>query len=247
MEKMSNSQQTNNRKTIRFVVGVGLFSALAYAVVGICQIIPNVNGFLSIEIKDAVITIASFIYGPLAGPIISLIVSFVEMITFSSTGPWGFLMNFVSSSVFALTASLIYKYRKSLNFAIVGLVGSVVATTLTMIALNPIIVPLYSGAPVQYVVSLITPLLLPFNFAKAMLNAAATLLLYKPLINAMRAAGMIRSGEYKTTFNKTTVISLVTGGIFLVASLIMIITLLILFPPPPAAEETAVAMLLDFC
>jgi hypothetical protein len=116
-----------------------------------------------------------------------------------------------------------------------------------MIALNPIIVPLYSGATVQYVVSLITPLLLPFNFAKAMLNAAATLLLYKPLINAMRAAGMIKAGEYKTTFNKTTVISLVTGGIFLVASLIMIITLLILFPPPPAAEETAVAMLLDFC
>ena len=231
---MNSGKQTNNRKTIRFVVGVGLFSALAYAVVGLCQIIPDVNGFLSIEIKDAVIVIASFIYGPLAGPIISLIVSFIEMITFSSTGPWGFLMNFVSSSVFALTASLIYKYKKSLNYAIFGLVGSVVATTLTMIALNPIIVPLYSGAPVQYVISLITPLLLPFNFAKAMLNAAAALLLYKPLINAMRAAGMIKAGEYKTTFNKTTVISLITGAVFLAVSLGMIVALLVLFPPPAA-------------
>ena len=237
----------SNKSKTRFAVGVGVFAALAYAVVAICQPLPAVNGFLSIEIKDALIVIASFIYGPLAGPVISLIVSLLEMITFSATGPWGFLMNFISSSVFALTASLIYKYKKTLNFAIFGLVASVAATTLTMIILNPIIVPLYSGAPVNYVVSLITPLLLPFNFAKALLNGAVALLVYKPIITAMRAARLIPGGVYKTSFNKSSIISLITGGILLAASLVMVITLLILFPPPPAAEETAAAVLLSFC
>ena len=222
-------QESKSRKLLRFVVGIGLFSALAYVVVLVCLAIPNVNGFLSIEIKDAVITIASFIYGPIAGPIISAIVSLLEA-PISGTGPWGFLMNFASSSVFALTATFIYRAKKSLNFAILGVSAAVVATTVIMLGLNPIIVPLYSGAPVEYVVSLITPVLLPFNFAKALLNAAATLLLYKPVINAMRSARLIKKSEYKTTFNKTTVISLITGGIFLVVSLAMIIALLIIFP-----------------
>ena len=40
--------------------------------------------------------IAGLLYGPLTSVLISVIVSFIEMITISTTGPYGFLMNMVS-------------------------------------------------------------------------------------------------------------------------------------------------------
>ena len=54
--------------------------------------------------------------------------------------------------------------------------------------MNILITPLYTKAPTEYVISLIPTLLLPFNFAKTLLNGAAALVIYKPLVRAMRAA-----------------------------------------------------------
>ena len=237
-------QETKNKRDIRFVVSVGMFSALSYVVIALCQFIPNVSGFLSVEIKDAVIVIASFIYGPWAGVLISFIVSLLESLSFGYvTAFWGFLMNFISSSVFALTASIIYRRKKSLNSAILGVAVTVLATTVTMVILDIFIVPMFfiggwldslivfvQNPDFSVVMPLLLPVLLPFNFAKALLNGAVALMLYKPIINAMRAAGIIEKGKYKTSFNKTTVVSIITGSLFLIVSLSMIVALLILFP-----------------
>ena len=62
---------------------------------------------LSYEPKDVVIAIGGFLYGPLAALGISLVVSFIEMLTISSTGWIGFVMNFLSSAAFAGTAALL--------------------------------------------------------------------------------------------------------------------------------------------
>jgi hypothetical protein len=98
-----------------------------------------------------------------------------------------------------------------------------------MIGMNPLIVPLYSGAPREAVIEMINPILLPFNFAKTLLNSAMALLLYKTVITALRRAGLLNGGEHKTTFSRTTVISLVFGGTFLLVSLGMLIAMLIIF------------------
>ncbi len=228
MQSNQNIHKNKTQDNIKKMVGIGVFSALAFAVVAICQLIPKVSGFLSIELKDSVIAIASFIYGPLAAPIIAFIVSFLEFITFSSTGPWGLLMNFVSSATFSGVASVIYRYKRSLNSAIIGFSVSVVTTTVVMLVLNPFIVPMFSPyVTFDMVVGMILPILLPFNFAKALLNGAVAMLLYKPIIEAMRKARLIKAGKYKTEFNKATVISLSVGGAFLVVSLTMLILLLI--------------------
>ena len=189
---MQNNNTANNRDALKKMVGMGLFSALAFVVVLICQLIPKVSGFLSIELKDSVIAIASFIYGPIAAPVISLIVGLLEFVTISSTGPWGLLMNFTSSTVFSLIASLIYNYKKSLNSAIIGFSAAVVITTAVMLVLNPFIVPMFSPyATFEMVVDMILPVLLPFNFAKTLLNGAMAILLYKPIIEAMRRAKLL--------------------------------------------------------
>ena len=213
----------NNSKTLKKVCGIGVFAALAYVTTCICKLIPSVQGFLSLDAKDAIIAIASFVYGPLVAPIISLVVALIEFITISETGFWGLIMNFTASTVFSFTASLIYKYRKTYGGVIIGFCVATVLTVTVMIGLNPLIVPLYSGAPREVVVSMIPTVLLPFNFAKTVMNSAIALLLYKPIINAMRSAKLLPKSEYKTTFNKTTILTLIIGGVSLFSALLVLL------------------------
>ena len=67
-------------------MGISIFSALAVVVALICTVIPQIQGFLSLDLKDAVISIAAIIYGPIAGAVISFLAAFIEFITFSTTG-----------------------------------------------------------------------------------------------------------------------------------------------------------------
>lgn len=221
MKKTKNSM-------IRTVTGVGIFSALAFITTFICKLIPSVGGFLSLDAKDAVIAIASFIYGPIVAPIISLIAAFVEFITISDTGWYGFVMNFASSAVFSLTASIIYKQKKSFNGAIVGFASAIVATTGIMLLLNIFVTPIYFvsiGIPMTRgdIFEMLPRLLLPFNFAKSLLNSALALLLYKPIINAMRAARLVPRSEHKAEFNRVSVITLIIGGVSLFSALLVLL------------------------
>ena len=68
-----------------------MLCALSFAAVLVSKIIPDVAGFLSYDPKDAIVAVAGFIYGPLTSVVISVLVSFIEMITISGTGPIGFL------------------------------------------------------------------------------------------------------------------------------------------------------------
>lgn len=212
-----------NSELLKKLCGIGVFSAFAYITMLICQLIPNVAGFLSLDAKDAVISVSAFVYGPWAGPVVSLIVALIEGITVSTTGIWGFIMNFVSSAVFSLTASLIYKFFKSFNGAVIGFSAAVIVTTAVMLILNPFIIPMFAPAVTRdAVVSMIPTILLPFNFSKTLMNGAIAMLLYKPIINAMRSAHLISKG-YKTEFNKTSVLTLIIGGVSLICAVVILI------------------------
>ena len=216
-------RRTRNAGGLRTVTGIGVFSALAFITTLICKLIPSVGGFLSLDAKDSVIAIASFIYGPVAAPIISVIVAFVEFVTISETGWYGLVMNIASSATFSLVASIIYKYRRSFNGAIIGFGAAVVATTSVMLLLNIFITPLYFGFPRSVVFDMLPTLILPFNFAKTLLNGAIALLLYKPIINALRAAGLVPKAKYKTTFNRSSALAIIIGGASLLVALIVLL------------------------
>lgn len=170
---------------------IGMLAAIAYVVMFVFRI-PVVL-FLKYEPKDVIITIGGFLMGPLAAFLISLTVSLVEMITVSDTGPIGALMNLLSSCAFACTASLIYKRRHTIGGAVLGLgVGSVV-TVVIMLLWNWLITPLYMGQPREAIEALLIPAFLPFNLLKTGLNSAFVLLLYKPLVGALRRTGLVES------------------------------------------------------
>ncbi len=219
---MENNSNKNRRTVdVKRIVGMAMFAALSYAVTFVFHIKVQ---FLTFDAKDAILTIGSFIYGPIASLIISLIPALIEFITISDTGFWGFLMNFASSACFAFTASLIYKYKRSFNGAIIGLYAAVILTTAVMIPLNILVTPIYMKVPTEMVIEFLPTLLLPFNLAKSLMNAAITMFIYKPVSIAMKKAKII-SGKIDTAFNKQSVIMLILGALTLVGAIVIFIIL----------------------
>lgn len=180
---------------VKKMVIMAFLAAMAYIVVALIRI-PVVL-FLSYEPKDVVITIGGFLLGPFAAFVISLLVSLVEMVTISQTGPIGCLMNLISTCSFACVAALIYKKKHSIWGAILGLLAGTVAMTGVMLLWNWLVTPLYMGVERQAVEGMLLPVFLPFNALKAGLNSALTLGLYKPLTAALRRTRLLPASEGK--------------------------------------------------
>lgn len=174
------------------VVTVGMLCAVAFAAKLISNVIPiAVAGFLEFDLKDVVIVIAGFICGPMAAVAISVIVSLIEMLTISGTGPIGLLMNILSSCAFACVASVFYRKNHSMKGAVLSLGLGVLCMTAVMLLWNYLVTPLYMGIERSVVTGMLLPVFLPFNLVKGGINAALTLLLYKPVVTALRRAGLI--------------------------------------------------------
>lgn len=162
----------------------GMLCALAYAATAVGRI-PIVL-FLKYDPKDIVIVIAGFIWGPLTSFTVAVIVSFAEMFTLSENGVLGLVMNVISSCSFACTAAFIYRKMGTLPGAVMGLACGWGCVVSVMLLWNYLITPIYLGYPRQAVAELLLPVFLPFNLFKGGLNAAITMLLYKPVITALR-------------------------------------------------------------
>ena len=209
MKKSANSQIDVKR-----IVGIAMFAALAFGVTFVFRIPVS---FLTFDAKDALLAVASFIYGPIAAVVMSLIAAILEL-TISDTAIIGALMNFVSSAAFSVTASLIYKYRRTLNGAIIGVYSSVAVTTSVMVVMNIFITPIYMGVERSVVISML-PMLTTFNFAKSLMNSAIAMLIYKPVAIAMRRAKLLNSQTMGTKFGKQSVIAIIVGALTLVAAI----------------------------
>lgn len=200
-------------KNLKKIISLAMLSAIAFAVVTFGRI-PIVL-FLSYDPKDVIIAIGGFIFGPLSAFIISAVVSLVEMVTISNTGIIGCVMNIISSCTLVCTASYIYKKKRTLSGAVIGLVSGTLIMTLAMLLWNYLITPIYMGYPREAVAELLLPVFLPFNLVKGGLNTAITLLLYKPVVTALRRAKLIDVSSENHTEKKSKI------GIILVALLLL--------------------------
>ncbi len=213
------------KMSTRYMAAIAMFAAVSYVAVLVSKVIPDVMGFLSYEPKDAVVVIAGFIYGPVASVLISVIVSFIEMITISSTGPYGMIMNIVSTCAFSVPAACLYKRFHSQKGAVAGLTVGVAVLAGVMVLWNYIITPLYMGQPREVVASMLATVFLPFNLIKGGINAGLTLLLYKPVVGALRKAKLAepsksgKKGAFSPGFTIFSVAVLVT---FILLFLVMI-------------------------
>ena len=214
----------NDKKTnIKKITILALFCALAYIVEFVFRIKV---GFLTFDAKDAVITVGAMFFGPLSGVIAALAVSLLEMITVSTTGFYGLIMNFTSTAAFAVVASLIYKHKKTLKGAIIGLLAGIFSMTAVMVLLNILITPLYMKKSIEAVLKILPTLIVPFNFTKALFNTALVLILYKPISIALKHIGIAGNKDEKYVFDEKTIIMLVSGVLLLAVAVVIFIFIL---------------------
>ena len=195
--------------------------ALAY-IATFCTSFIKVGGFLSLDIKDAVLSIISLMFGPLYGFLSVLAVALLEFITISSTGLYGLVMNIISSGTFALIVGYVYGYKRNFFGAISSSVLSVIYVTGVMIAANIFITPLYFQMPQEAVLALL-PTILLFNLAKSVLNASIMLILYKPLTAAFKKFGLIKTEEtVKFKYNWKSVIVTVAAVLLIACAIYLL-------------------------
>ena len=132
--------KTNSYSKGKMIAAMAMLTALA-VVADIFLRLPNIAGFLTYEPKDVILTIGAFIFGPVAGLIMALVVCTVEMVTVSSTGVIGLLMNFLASATFIGVASVIYHRKKTMGRAIIGLISGSLAMIGIMLLWNYIMTP----------------------------------------------------------------------------------------------------------
>ena len=185
------TQTRTARMNTKVMVSMAMLTAIAYIVMLMSKLMPSVYGFLDFDFKDVVICISGFTFGPMSAAIISIVVALIEMISISTTGPWGFLMNALATCSFCCTASFVYKKMHTKKGAVLGLSLGVVCLVAVMLLWNYLITPIYQGMPREAIVELLLPVFLPFNLAKGGMNMAATLLLYAPVVTALRKAGVV--------------------------------------------------------
>ncbi len=206
------------------MTALAILSALAFVTYLMIQIpIMPAAPYLEYEPKDVIITIAGFIYGPLSAAIISIVVSFVEMLLTSTTGVIGFIMNVLSTCAFSCVAALVYRKKKTVSSAVIGLVLGGVAMTIVMILWNYLLTPLYLGVDRNDVIPMLLPVFGVFNVIKSSLNIGIILLVYKPIVSTLRKLNFIDDG--KDNKSKLNVGVLLLGLVILATTILIILVL----------------------
>lgn len=197
--------QKNNVKKISVTA---LFCAIAFLMTFVFRFKV---GFLTFDLKDAVISVISLLYGPIYGVASAGVVAVLELLSVSDTGLYGLIMNFISSATFAIACGSVYKFKRSFSGAIIAVVISVISVTAVMMVANIFITPYYMGVEKAEVIALIPTMLFPFNLCKSIVNAASLLMIYKPITNSLKKTGLVSANKTSYKFSKKSVILFVVS------------------------------------
>ena len=207
---------------IKKICVLAVLAALSYVLMLVGRI--PVVAFLKYDPKDVIITFAGFLYGPFSAFVVSLVVSLIEMFTVSDTGIIGFAMNVLSTCAFSCTAALVYRKKHTLSGAVLGVSLGTVLMVIIMLLWNYILTPLYMDTSREYVASILPTVFLPFNLLKGSLNAALSLLLYRPLVTGLRGARLFpKSTSTVSTKTSSKVLLWVIAPVVLVICVLAIL------------------------
>lgn len=214
----------DNTYKIKKMVILALISAMAFVITFVCRlpIMPSAP-FLDLEFKSAVILIGAYIFGPLSGLIMSFVICMLEMVTFSSTGIIGCIMNIVATVSIVCPASLIYKKKRSTSGAIVGIAVGAVCMTIAMVLWNYLLTPIYQGIPREAIAAMLLPVFVPFNLIKAGLNGGIALFVFRPLSEALQKTNLIPKQLHVEKSRKSSIIVAVLVSVFVIASSVLFI------------------------
>ena len=186
---------TRPATNVRTITSLAMLAAIAYVVMLLSKMLPQVQHFLQMDLKDTIICIGGFLFGPLSAAIVAIVVAVVEMFTVSDTGPIGCIMNVLATCAFCCTATFVYKKLHTRKGAVIGLALGTVCLTVVMLLWNYLITPIYMEMDRAVVAAMLPTVFLPFNLVKGGLNMALILLIYKPVVTALRKARLVPESQ----------------------------------------------------
>lgn len=219
------SERTQKTKKLTMLA---MLCALAYAAMLLSKLVPPffpAAPYLSYDAKDIIIVIGGFIMGPLAAAGVAIVVAVIEMFTVSQTWIIGMVMNALAACSFTCTASIIYKKKHTMSGAVIGLVSGSLVMTVVMVLWNILLTPMFTPEMSrQDIIALVPTIFIPFNLIKCGINVAVTLLLYKPVVTALRKAKLIPEDSFAAPkAAKGKHVGLILAAAVLLASCVLII------------------------
>ncbi len=185
-------------KKLKYIVKIGILSAVAAVLMLFELPLWFAPPFYKLDFSEIPILIGSFALGPVAGVIMELLKNLLNLLLDGTTTAFvGEFANFVTGCAFILPAALIYKHKKSLKSALLGLALGTLSLVLVGAAMNYfVLVPTFSklyNLPLENIVAMGTAVnasisdlktlivfaVMPFNLVKSVACSAVTLLLYK--------------------------------------------------------------------
>jgi riboflavin transporter FmnP len=200
---MQPSSTVNKKHTFLVkMVTAAMLSAVASVLMIFAFKVPFMPSFMEMDVSELPALIASFLLGPLWGAAVCLVKNIVNL-PFGSTFGIGGICNFILGVSFVVPAGLIYKFRRRFSGAIIGcFVGGITMMVIGLFVNYYIIFPFYANVamPMEAILNAyraINPNVntlwdaliwfnMPFTFVKSLLSSSVTILIYKPLSNALK-------------------------------------------------------------
>ncbi len=185
--------KNTNRWDTRQLVTMALMCAIGVILSFIEFPIFPAAPFLKYDASLVPAMVSGFVWGPGAGIVVGVAEAIIHGLMMGDFA--GAVMNIIVTIAFVLPAAAIYRRRHTLKGAILALVVGVICHIAAAIVGNLIITPLWMGVPVDVVIAMILPILLPFNLLKAVLNSILTLVVYKAISNLIKPTKEQTSGK----------------------------------------------------
>lgn len=180
-------------QTTRKLTTLAMLAAVSVLLVALVRIPFPPAPFLEYDPANIPIFICTFLYGPVAGLGLTLVVAVIQGTTFSAgSGVIGIVMHFLATGTFALLAGNIYRRRHTRSGAALALVAGVAAMTAVMVLCNLVFTPVFMGTPVEAVIPMLLPVIIPFNLMKGIINAVVTYFVYKPIARLVKHEEAVR-------------------------------------------------------
>jgi len=176
------------------LVRIAVLSALSIVLVMLIKfpIIPSAP-FLEYEPGDVPMLVAAFLYGPIAGLVMTIIVSTIQAFTVSAAAGWvGLVMHVIATGTFVVVSGAIYKRFHTFKGAFAALATGSICMVLVMIPSNLFFSVRFYGIPYDAVIAMLPTAILPFNLIKSLANSLIVILVYKPLTRFLKGADKIQ-------------------------------------------------------
>lgn len=181
MNAQARNIRNTNRWDTRQLVTMSLLCAIGVLLSFIEFPLLPAAPFLKFDASIMPAMVCGFAYGPAAGLACGIVGAIIHGIIMADY--WGAIMNVLVIIGYVLPAALIYRKMRTMKGAVLGLAAAVTCSIVMAIVGNLAITPIYLNTPVEVVVGMIVPVLVPFNIVKALINSVLTLIVYKSISN----------------------------------------------------------------